>query len=582
LEPPRRGTDALALLAWGAGPVLLARFPWAVAVLPALGVLRGPLGAVLLAVAAAAALVRLAGGERRRSPPGPWLLFLVALAAYVLTGLHYASRLQVSGDEPHYLLMAQSLGREGDLDLEDNFAREDWREYTPGPLAAHYGTPRRDGRPYPAHSPGLSLLLAPAYAGGGRPACIVLLALLAALVVVEARRLALRLTADPRAAFVAGAASAGPPLCFYAFHVYTEVPSALCLVASLNRLLAAPGAAGAGLAAFLAACLPWLHVKMIPAAAALGVVALVRLEGRARVAFVLVAGAMAVGYLGYYQHVFGRPTPLALYGGLPEDARSSPVAALVGLLLDRSFGLLPHAPVFLVALAGLGPLARRWRDAWPCLLVGAAVLAPVLTWRMWWGGQCPPGRFLVPLVPFLAAALAVRIAEPWPGIARWRSALLGLGLALAAFMVWDPARLLLLNRAGRPARVWAALSGEAPVARYLPSLTRPDANEVRVAGLWGLGIVLVLLLDGRARGRLRGEECYRGLALPVLLLLGIGVGVDAWGRAGPGRDEGRGRAPSALGAGNAEGRGAGGPRCPSSTDAGASGPSRAGCTGRRG
>jgi len=97
-------------------------------------------------------------------------------------------------------------------------------------------------------------------------------------------------------------------------------------------------------------------------------------------------------------------SPLAIYGGVPRDADGSPLRALAGLLLDRSFGLLPYAPVFLVALAGLAALVRA--RAWAPLLAGAAVLGPALVWRMWWGGQCPPARFLVPMVPVLALALA--------------------------------------------------------------------------------------------------------------------------------------------------------------------------------
>ena len=84
-------------------------------------------------------------------------------------GKRFATRLRATGDEPHYLLMAQSLWREGDLDLRDNFERRDYLEYTPGPVTTHYGTPRRDGRPFPAHSPGLPFALAPLYAIGGRP-----------------------------------------------------------------------------------------------------------------------------------------------------------------------------------------------------------------------------------------------------------------------------------------------------------------------------------------------------------------------------------------------------------------------------
>ena len=169
---PGRGVlvPILAPLAWAAGLLALSRVPACVRIAPVLGVLRGRLGLLLLALAGGLALAA-ALPRPRRIAPSPRLLFGVAWALLLVIGLSYTLRLRVSGDEPHYLLMAQSLWREHDLDLRDNHEREDWREYTPGPIAPHYGAPRADGRPYPAHSPGLPLLLAPLYAlGAGRSA----------------------------------------------------------------------------------------------------------------------------------------------------------------------------------------------------------------------------------------------------------------------------------------------------------------------------------------------------------------------------------------------------------------------------
>src|SRR5258706_1918940 len=164
-------------VAGGVVPVLLAQAPAAVALVPALGVLGGPLGAALLVVALAVAA---AGSARLRGirPPGPLALFGAALCLYLALGLRYATSLQASGDEPYYLLMAQSLWRDHDLDLQNNFAQEDWREDTPGALSTHYRAPRRDGPAYPAHSPGPPALLAPVYALRRRPACLALMAML--------------------------------------------------------------------------------------------------------------------------------------------------------------------------------------------------------------------------------------------------------------------------------------------------------------------------------------------------------------------------------------------------------------------
>src|SRR5689334_14929880 len=156
----------------------------------------------------------------------PRVLFAGGAALYLALGQYHVTWLQAAGDEPHYLIMAQSLWREHDLDLQDNYARQDFLEYTPGPLATHYGEPRKDGRPFPSHSPGLPVVLAPLYALGGRRACVGFMTLLAAATAILVRSLATRITPSPRAVFFAWAAAAGPPLLYYSFHMYTEIPSA--------------------------------------------------------------------------------------------------------------------------------------------------------------------------------------------------------------------------------------------------------------------------------------------------------------------------------------------------------------------
>jgi hypothetical protein len=515
----------LAPLLWSAVAVLVSRVPGADRCLPALGLLRGPLGLALIGLGLTATLARAMGV--RREPPA-WVFFTAALLLYLAVGLYYTSRLRVSGDEPHYLLMAQSLWREHDLDLRDNLERGDYLEYTPGPVVPHYATTRPGGRPYPAHSPGLPLLLAPLYAVGGRAACVLLLALMGAALTVEVRALALLATAGAvSAGRIAWAAALGPPILYYAFHVYSEVPAALGLAFTLRVLLAAspPGPVLGVLAALAASALPWLHVRMIPVALVLGVIAVWRLRGRPRLGFLGVAALMAGGYLAYYDWVFGTPSPLALYGGVPADAHGSPARAVLGLLLDRSFGLLPHAPVFLLALPGLLAWRRRGASGVAHALVAAAVGGPVLTWRMWWGGQCPPARLLVPLVPCLGVALALRVAADGGearGLARWRWVLVAAGLGLALYACARPGELLLLNRGDRPTRLWSALSGEVSIGGYLPSLVAGSPRDLRLAAAWVLALTVVFVLDALARRHESVDYVFRspGLALALVMLFG--------------------------------------------------------------
>ena len=511
-------------------PLGLTRIEPLVERIPSLGLLRGPAALVLVAVAAglvaARVLTRRQPGWAAALARAPaWLLLVSAGTLYAGIGLRYAGGLQVSGDEPHYLVMAQSLWRDHDLDLRDEYDGEEWAEFAPGPLRPHWGAPRADGRPFPAHSPGLPLLLAPAYAALGREGCVLLMALVAAAAALVCRQLAFQLTRDAQAALAAWFCALGPPLFFYSFHLYTEAPSALALGGSLLLLLGRPGLAGAALAALLAAALPWLHVKMIPAAAALGLIALLRLRGPALAGFLLVAGAAASSFALYYWHVFGVASPLSLYGGVPADARVLSWRSLAGLFLDRSFGLLPIAPVFLLALAGL-PDALRRREAWPHALVGLAVLAPLVSWRMWWGGQCPPARFLVPMLPFLVVAVALRLAQGRAGLARWWPGLLVMGAVLSAVSVADPAARLLLNRGNRPTRLWAALSEGVSIGDYLPTLTHASERDARLALVWIVAFGILLVLDRLADRRPRVDRAFSSFAVAVAGLLLLGAVID--------------------------------------------------------
>ena len=436
-------------LAWSLGALAAAWTPGGTWLVPGLAVLRGPLGVGLAALGLALFAARV-------TPPG-WAAAVGRWAAarshsfvlgtafflYATVGLWYTTRLRVSGDEPHYLLMAQSLWREGDLDLRDNHAREDWREYTPGPIGPHYGAPRRDGRPFPAHSPGLPLLLAPVYAAGGRLACVVAAG---AWPPPAWRRSGARSPCGSRtpdaAVGLAWAALPGPPLLFYAFHVYTEARLGPGPATARSRCSPRSRRAGRLAAGLAAGALPWLHVKMIPAAAALGVVALVRLRG-ARAGRLRRGGGGDGGRL--------RRLPARTSSAVPRRSRST--AARPARCPASRSARWPACSS--TAPSACCPTRRCSCSAWPassrCAAAGAttwaadpgrgrraaarAVLAdvvgrPVLRRPASSSLSCPcwPSRW------------RLRVAESPRGLARWRWPLAAIGLALALFAVARPGR----------------------------------------------------------------------------------------------------------------------------------------------
>src|SRR5512141_1429841 len=131
-----------------AAVVALAHVPAARTIVPGLGVFAGPLGAALILAGALACLGRTFRRPRIEAPPA-WALFALAAAVASAVSLYYVRAVEPSGDEIDYLMMAQSVWREGDLDLRDNFARGDHLEYLGGFDRMPGGTRRAGGRSYP-------------------------------------------------------------------------------------------------------------------------------------------------------------------------------------------------------------------------------------------------------------------------------------------------------------------------------------------------------------------------------------------------------------------------------------------------
>ena len=429
----------------------------------------------------------------------PTRFFVVLTAFFAALATYFVPRMDASGDEPHYLIMAQSLWREHDLDLRDNYEREDWREFRAGPTEPHYGAPRLDGRPFPGHSPGLPALLAPVYAMGGRLACVILLGAMVAGVGAIAFRIATLEGLSPGGAFFAGLLASGPPLAAFALHVYTEAATAIAFFAAYALLRLGRSGPSAALAAALACALPFLHPRMAPASIALAFAAL---TFRDRVSIRVFFGLTALGTLAYgffWMNIFGVPTVLGSYGGVPQDGAFDPVRAFMGLLIDRAYGLLPVAPAFLALLLFRSPDSftaedlRIRRVEWALVL---SILLPALFWRMWWGGQSPPARLIAPMTPFLALWLARHWASSDLSAGLRRALIVATAWAWALFLfaALQPGRLLFINKRVRPTRIWEALWPAGPIDGLLPDLARPLATDWNIAAAWVIGLAALVVV----------------------------------------------------------------------------------------
>src|SRR5687768_13874238 len=93
-------------------------------------------------------------------------LWLVLLGVYAATlGLDAFGDSDYAGDEPHYLLAAESLVEDGDVDVQNQYAARAYDDFYPYDLDRH--GEETEGRLNEPHGLGLPVLIAPAYALGG-------------------------------------------------------------------------------------------------------------------------------------------------------------------------------------------------------------------------------------------------------------------------------------------------------------------------------------------------------------------------------------------------------------------------------
>jgi hypothetical protein len=357
-------------------------------------------------------------GPQRATPllPGVLAAICFSLAAWGV------SSSRPGGDEPHYLVITQSLLRDGDLKIENNHRRGDYREYFGGDLAPDSIRRGRNGEVYSIHAPGLPAIVAPAFAVAGYRGVVVFLVILSSAGCALAWWLAWRVTRNRTAAWFGWAAvTLSAPFVLEAFTVFPDGPGAVVVLTGFWALLRAETDAekdGGWLPWMLhgvaLALLPWMHTRFAVLAGTLGGLVLVRIArapnplGKA-VAFLAAPAISALAWLFFFTIVDGAPEPSAPYGRDTQNSLAYFPNGLGGLLFDQGFGLLATAPILAIALAGF---ARTRRLAIEWLVVAVPYFLAVATYAMWWAGMTGPARFLVPLI----LPLAIPAACAWTAV----------------------------------------------------------------------------------------------------------------------------------------------------------------------
>jgi len=356
---------------------------------------------------------------------GSLVIAAIALVAFLALLPYEVSVMPTASDEPHYLIMMQSLAGDHDLELRDEY--DDvaaYQAFYNGPLAARHVINVGESQ-YPIRDVGMPVLAALPFAIGGRTGVLVLMCFVGAALVAQLYRACRDLRIGHRPALLAVLCAAlAHPFLSYTTQVYPELMAGLAFVTAA-RLLRHGRATSLASLAGASACvgvLPWLSTRAWLIAVGVGLVvaycALRPVERPTVVhrgsriaagAFPFAALVLLLAYLNY--RMFGWFMPSANYYLISDQQQVlafTPQIGALGLLFDRVFGLIPRAPLYLIGALGVIPLWRRARNAefaalglgWLMYFIYIADIA------YWWADGSPPSRYLLAALPFLVVLLA--------------------------------------------------------------------------------------------------------------------------------------------------------------------------------
>lgn len=368
----------------------------------------------------------------------------VVLSVATLVAWEAADRNPVTGDEPHYLVMADSLVSDRSIEVTDAYEREfrDADIYSPG-LAPAGARPDRenahavngDRGAFSVHSYGLPAIVALPFAIGG-----VFLAKLTTIAIAAAggwvawrmseRHAGSAVERSTALAVVMGAMG----FVIASTQLYPDLPAGVLALAGLAAIqrrevngesnegdqVDDDGRVHPALIVGLLAVMPWLHIKTAAAAVLLTAVLVVqewrRHHDPKRSALTLTPLAVSgVALIAYNAWAFGQATGPYSDGAL--QIGGMPVTVFAGLYVDQFQGMFVQNPALLVALVALVPFVRRFPMTGAALVVThLSFVVPNAMHENWYGGFSLAGRFgvsgamvLVPVAVFgISEALARR------------------------------------------------------------------------------------------------------------------------------------------------------------------------------
>jgi hypothetical protein len=456
-----------------------------------------------------------------RYPKLSALPLLIPGALYIAVALFWQSHdlYQIIGDEPHYLLISESIISDGDLRVyDDSVTTTPVHLDNPSVAEPIRDVPHvaRESKGYSIHGIGLPVVLSLPYLLGGVTGAKFAMAALAALWPFLFYRVVYRITGSKLlAVLVALTLACGLPYLAASNQIFPDLLGGLIILYVVERtatLLSSkesgPSSYTALFATTLIAFLPWLHLRLTaPALVLLGGYAYARVATDKRYPFLpIVPVGLSLALFGFYNQVaFGNPVGPYTSGAISLDVKKVGMIFL-GLHLDRMQGMFTQQPLLLLGLVGIVPLVRAAPRF--AILLGTLYLSIIVAnaaHTNWYGGFSFAGRFGWAAISLWVFPLSYALKHLW---GRTKVLVFALSACALALQVWFATKWLLhdwflynrfrtnISPEWPVGGLYAGLPGGEPVATWVPFFGAFDLYLHHPSNYVFVLLCIILVLSG--------------------------------------------------------------------------------------
>jgi hypothetical protein len=330
------------------------------------------------------------------------------------------------GDEPHYLVISQTLLKYHSLDVTLDYAHQDYSAFYPSHLDPHLSR-NVSGQLLPLHNIGGPVLWLIPFALFGRLGAMLFMSLVSVLIILNIYKLLLTMHIRHNYAYLVSLAYAiASPLYIYSHLNFIEpIGALLCIYVFRKVLQETVSVSDVFLSSVCLGILPWVHIRFDLLEVILFFALLFKIYQQNKYKnwkyylwYLLPVTALFVFMEVYSYTVWGSLDPALNYHnemvGVPINLFAVlPFAGLLGISFDQNFGLLVNFPLFIFLCVGVVLALKKKFLAYNVLILAVSIPYIILltTFRDWSGGWSPPARFLVVLLPLWAFYLAYALEQ---------------------------------------------------------------------------------------------------------------------------------------------------------------------------